>query len=148
MNPVQSLHCSGPRSGTSSPDKILDMTLMLWLKEYDMVRMDTKGSQDSTKGMYTVKCGKDSFEFHCVDMPPPSPVFTTNYTRFVKDRLHSHICLTIIFRFIHHEGSPHKYAVSWTTMRDPQLRKEDGGHFFMCSHGIKVTAAPDTVVVW
>jgi hypothetical protein len=53
-----------------------------------------------------------------------------------------------MFRFIHREGSPHKYAVSWTTMRDPQLRKQDGGHFFMCSHGIKVTAAPDTVVVW
>jgi hypothetical protein len=69
------------------PSKILD-NFDAWLKEYDMVRMDTKGSQDSTKGMYTVKCGKDSFEFHCVDMPPPSPVFTTNYTRFVKDRLH------------------------------------------------------------
>jgi hypothetical protein len=51
-----------------------------------------------------------------------------------------------MFRFIHREGSPHKYAVSWTTMQDPQLRKQDGGHFFMCSHGIKVTAAPDTVV--
>jgi hypothetical protein len=53
-----------------------------------------------------------------------------------------------IFRFIHKEGSSHKYAVSWTTMRDPQLGKEAGGHFFVCDHGIKVESAPDTVIVW
>jgi hypothetical protein len=69
------------------PDEILD-DFDAWLKEYDMVRMDTKGSQDLKKGMYTVKCGEDSFEFHCADMPPPSGVFATNHTRFVKDRWH------------------------------------------------------------
>ena len=53
-----------------------------------------------------------------------------------------------IFRFIHQEGSGHKYAVAWTTFRDPKLGKEWGGNFFICSHGIKVEAATDTVVVW
>jgi len=33
-------------------------------------------------------------------------------------------------------------------MRDPNLGNEWGGHFFICSHGIKVEAATDTVVVW
>lgn len=52
------------------------------------------------------------------------------------------------FRFIHHERSSHTYAVAWTTTRDPELGKEWGGNFFICSHGIKVEAASDTVVVW
>jgi hypothetical protein len=49
---------------------------------------------------------------------------------------------------MHREGCDHKYAVSWTTLRDPALGKEHGGHFFICSHAIKVEAATDTVIVW
>ena len=52
------------------------------------------------------------------------------------------------FRFIHREGSPHKYAVAWTTMREPELDATAGGHFFICKYGVKVEAAPDSVVVW
>jgi len=33
-------------------------------------------------------------------------------------------------------------------MRDPQLGSDGGGHFFICTHGIKVEAATDSVVVW
>ena len=54
-----------------------------WLQEKQMVRMDTLGSQDVAKGMYTVGCGDETYEFHGVEMPPPSGVFRTNYTRFV-----------------------------------------------------------------
>jgi len=56
-----------------------------WLGRTQILRMDTLGSQTSTEGTYTVKYGEDRFEFHGVDMPPPSGVFGTNYTRFVKD---------------------------------------------------------------
>ena len=52
------------------------------------------------------------------------------------------------FRFMHKEGSSHKFAVSWTTMRDPLLGQDGGGNFFVCKHGIKVEAAADTVIVW
>lgn len=52
-----------------------------WLKDNEMVRMDTKGRQDSTQGEYTVKYGDDTFVFHGVDMPPPSGYFGTNYSR-------------------------------------------------------------------
>ena len=52
------------------------------------------------------------------------------------------------FRFIHWEGSPHKYAVAWTTMWEPELNATAGGHFFICKYGVKVEAAPDSVVVW
>jgi hypothetical protein len=54
-----------------------------WLQEKQMVRMDTVGSQDVTRGMYTVRYGDETYEFHGVEMPPPSGVFGTNYTRFV-----------------------------------------------------------------
>ena len=33
-------------------------------------------------------------------------------------------------------------------MRDPQLGKNAGGHFFVCKYGIKVEAGADSVVVW
>jgi len=39
-------------------------------------------------------------------------------------------------------------TVAWTTMRDPQLGGDGGGHFFICTHGIKVEATTDSVVVW
>lgn len=52
-----------------------------WLKENQMVRMDTMGSQDATKGVYSVKCGEDTFHFNGVDLPPPSGMFGVNYTR-------------------------------------------------------------------
>lgn len=56
-----------------------------WLGTTQILRMDTLGSKTSDEGTYTVKYGGDKFEFHGVDMPPPSGVFGTNYTRFVKD---------------------------------------------------------------
>lgn len=117
-----------------------------WLKENEMVRMDTMGSQEGTQGFYSVKCGDDIFTFNKVDMPPPSGMFGVNYTRYVVGK---YICSYLIdFRFIHKEGSPHTYAVSWTTYRDSQLGKDAGGHFFVCDHGIKVEAAADTLIVW
>jgi hypothetical protein len=54
-----------------------------WLQGEEMVRMDTMGSQDVVKGTYTVKYGDETYEFHGVEMAPPSGVFGTNYTRFV-----------------------------------------------------------------
>ena len=52
-----------------------------WLHENQMVRMDTMGSQDVTKGVYSVKCRDDTFEFNGVDLPPPSGMFGVNYAR-------------------------------------------------------------------
>ena len=55
-----------------------------WLNRHEMVRMDTLGSQDSAEGTYTVGHGDMKFEFHGVEMPPPSGVIGTNYTRFAS----------------------------------------------------------------
>lgn len=57
-----------------------------WLETSNMVRMDTMGSQSSVSGAYTVKYGDDEFEFHQVEMPPPSGVFGANYTRYVDEK--------------------------------------------------------------
>ena len=56
-----------------------------WLKESQIVRMDTKGSQNTSKGVYTIKHGEDSFVFNGVEMAPPSGFFRRNYARFVKN---------------------------------------------------------------
>ena len=66
------------------PHEIID-NFESWLQENNMVRMDTTGAQDSEQGVYIVKYGEESYEFHGVNMPPPSGVFGTNYTRFVED---------------------------------------------------------------
>ena len=58
----------------------------VWLEKNKMVRMDTKGSQTTVQGEYTVKYGNDAFVFHGVNMPPPSGVFGTNYSRYVGSR--------------------------------------------------------------
>jgi len=63
-----------------------------WLEVNNMLRMDTKGSQTTAQGEYTVKHGNDSFVFHGVDMPPPSGVFGINYSRYVGSRWCSASC--------------------------------------------------------
>jgi hypothetical protein len=118
-----------------------------WLEEKNMVRMDTKGAQDSAKGAYTVKSGGDSYVFHGVDMPPPSGYFGTNYSRSVKNGWY-YVPANGNLRAIHREGCDHKYGVSWTTVRSPELGERGGANFFICSHAIKVEAAADTVIVW
>ena len=55
-----------------------------WLKESEILRMDTKGLQDVTKGVYAVKYRGETYEFHGVDMPPPSGAFGANYARSAK----------------------------------------------------------------
>lgn len=52
---------------------------------------------------------------------------------------------------MHTENHPHKYAISWTTSRKLPPGIEDidaGGHFFFASHGVRVQAAANTVIVW
>ena len=68
--------------------KEVNSNFELWLQETQMLRMDTKGSQTTVQGVYTVKYGDDSFVFYGVDMPPPSGVFGTNYSRCVGDGWH------------------------------------------------------------
>jgi hypothetical protein len=79
---------------------------------------------------------------------PLHQVFSEQITQglLLLDIWHMHLMTR--FRFIHREGSPHKYAVAWTTMREPELDATAGGHFFICNYGVKVEAAADSVVVW
>jgi hypothetical protein len=53
--------------------------------------------------------------------------------------------------FIHKEAMPHEYAVSWTTSHQIDRAASDldnGGHFFIASHGVCIQAALNTLVIW
>ena len=63
------------------PDEIMD-DFQAWLENNRMVRMDAGGAQDVQHGEYTVKYKDDEFVFHGVELPPPSGVFGTNYSRY------------------------------------------------------------------
>ena len=62
------------------PDEVMD-DFKEWLQDSEMVRMDTLGSQAGIEGTYTVDVGREKYDFHKVEMAPPSGVFGTNYTR-------------------------------------------------------------------
>lgn len=49
-------------------------------------------------------------------------------------------------RATHHEHSPHKYGIFWTTSRS--LGKDGGGHFYISDYGIRIQGAENTVVAW
>jgi|SRR6266404_4856678 hypothetical protein len=51
-----------------------------------------------------------------------------------------------MYRSVHKESQPHKYAISWTILRS--LSENDGGHFYNCDYGVRIKGGADTVVAW
>jgi hypothetical protein len=52
---------------------------------------------------------------------------------------------------MHNEPQPHEYAISWTTRRQVDARFPDvlnGGNFFLASHGVRIQAASNSLIVW
>jgi hypothetical protein len=47
---------------------------------------------------------------------------------------------------IHFENQPHKFVIVLTVSRSHN--KAAGGHFYMSKYGIRIAAAPNTLVVW
>lgn len=52
---------------------------------------------------------------------------------------------------MHNEYQPHEYAISWTTSRQvdgafPHVL--NGGNFFLASHGVRIQAAANSLIVW
>jgi hypothetical protein len=52
----------------------------------------------------------------------------------------------MLYRAVHHEYQPHKFAVSWTVSQS--FPDGDGGHFYNWDYGVQVRGGPDTVVAW
>lgn len=51
----------------------------------------------------------------------------------------------------HYECQPHVYSISWCTSRiidQPASPKDNGGHFYIASHGIRIQAAANSLVIW
>lgn len=52
---------------------------------------------------------------------------------------------------MHTEPQPHTFGVAWTTSRttDPLATSLDnGGHFFLASHGIRIQSSPNSLLIW
>ncbi|KAJ3551362.1 hypothetical protein NP233_g13095 [Leucocoprinus birnbaumii] len=101
-------------------------------------RMDARGTMScdpsTGEGNYTVDLPGYSFTFHGAQLAPPTSVCARNYARYT-----------------HREHQPHKYSVSWTTTREivPSIPDAlNGGHFFLASHGIRIQAAANTMMIW
>ena len=52
----------------------------------------------------------------------------------------------IYIRAIHFERQPHKYAVSWTIHRTPDI--QDGCHFYLAKYGIHIQQSSNTLIIW
>ncbi|KAJ3560620.1 hypothetical protein NP233_g10715 [Leucocoprinus birnbaumii] len=109
-----------------------------FLNELRPPHMDSSGTivtDFEGRGTYTVALPNYTFKFHNAQLAPPSGACSENYPRHV-----------------HREPrQPHPYAISWSTSRqiDPSLSPLDnGGHFFIASHGIRIQGAPNTMTAW
>ncbi|RDB28016.1 hypothetical protein Hypma_002267 [Hypsizygus marmoreus] len=112
------------------PTPIID-DFDVYLNNTKIKRMDANGHLPSSQSQrsYSVKILDNEFDFHHAELAPPTGVFGQNYSRP-----------------IHFETQPHKYAASWTLSRDVGVA--GGMHFYFAKYGVRVQAAPNTVIVW
>ncbi|KAF5341339.1 hypothetical protein D9757_015476 [Collybiopsis confluens] len=111
-----------------------------FLEESGIYRMDTGALYEDCKGAYTIEADGVPMRFADAHMAPPSGVMARNYCRVV-----------------HREKQPHRYAFSWTTYRAPPVirnlrgkatKVQQGGHFYLASHGIRVESSSNYLAVW
>ncbi|RDB18282.1 hypothetical protein Hypma_000646 [Hypsizygus marmoreus] len=112
------------------PTPIID-DIDLYLNNTKIKRMDANGHLASSQSQrsFSVRIGDNEFDFHHAELAPPTGAFGQNYSRP-----------------IHYETQPHKYAASWTLSHNIGL--PGGMHFYFAKYGIRVQAAPNTVIVW
>jgi len=108
------------------PDIIGDIESFL---ESGVPRMDMEAKGERGSSIYTITYKEEEFDFHQGVLAPPVGFFSVNYARTT-----------------HHESSPHKYGIFWTTSRT--LGKDGGGHFYISDYGIRIQGAENTVVAW
>ncbi|KAJ3554188.1 hypothetical protein NP233_g12477 [Leucocoprinus birnbaumii] len=120
-----------------APGEVLD-DFDEFLSGLQICRMDGGGTMphdvETGQGNYTVTIPNFTFTFHGAEFAPPTAVCALDYSRYV-----------------HYERQPHKYSVSWTTARSLEPSASDldnGGHFFIASHGIRIQAAANTMIIW
>ncbi|RDB25914.1 hypothetical protein Hypma_006366 [Hypsizygus marmoreus] len=110
------------------PIQIID-DFDLYLNSTKIKRMDANGQLPSAHSQrsYSVKIHDNEFDLHHAQLAPPTGVFGQNHSRP-----------------IHYETQPHKYAISWTLSRN--VGAAGGMHFYFAKYGIRVQAAPNTVI--
>ncbi|KAF8054723.1 hypothetical protein FPV67DRAFT_1682217 [Lyophyllum atratum] len=112
------------------PKEVID-DFDTFLAKSGIKRMDGSGqmASEGSSGTYSVVVGGTAFDFHDVELAPPTGVFGQNYSRG-----------------IHFEHQPHMFALAWTVSRNK--RPDAGGNFYLAKYGIRVEAAPNTLVFW
>lgn len=104
-----------------------------YLQATGLKRMDGNGQMGAEHGRrwgtYSIAAGQNCFDFHNVELAPPTGVFGQNYSRA-----------------IHKEKQPHTWAASWTLSRSGGA--EYGCHFYLARYGIRIQAAANTLIVW
>ncbi len=143
------------------PNEIIN-DFLEYLQELGIGRMDGNGAMSCDaegKGSYKVEIEagpnkkQEVFEFNNVDLAPPTGVSGENYARCVHYLLNKILKTNecAIISFIHREGQPHKWAVSWTTSRFSTMtheQKDLGGHFYIAQYGVRIQAAANTIIAW
>ncbi|KAJ3572583.1 hypothetical protein NP233_g2995 [Leucocoprinus birnbaumii] len=88
--------------------------------------MDAAGSiptDQNGRGTYEVELPNYTFTFHDAELAPPSGACAENYGRYVHRELRQ----------------PPRHFV---------INVDNGGHFFIASHGIRIQAAANTMTAW
>ncbi|KAH9911012.1 uncharacterized protein B0H18DRAFT_893745 [Fomitopsis serialis] len=112
-----------------------------YLADNDMCRMDADEKRGNVEGEYVVhesslEAPSSRHRLALLDATTPGMFDCSSGLQFLTARC----------RAIHNEKQPQKWAFSWTTKRDPQMKR--GGQFYLAKYGIKVRQAANTMVAW
>jgi hypothetical protein len=109
--------------------------------------MDGNACTGKLEGKYTIIAGDLEFEFTNAHPAPPAGVVSQNYARcayfLLIETLYN---LHGYHSAIHHEYQPHKWALSWTTVRTCDASY--GGAFYLAQYAICVTNAGNTLIAF
>ncbi|KAJ3552227.1 hypothetical protein NP233_g12930 [Leucocoprinus birnbaumii] len=139
---------------STAPDEVLN-DYDSFLHTLGICRMDGAGliphDIETGKGDYTVEIPNFSFTFHGAELAPPAAVGARNYSRCVSNTFRSNKLADKRASFMHTEVQPHTYGVAWNTNRqtDPAASPVDnGGNFFLASHGVRFQASANSLLIW
>ncbi|KAL8700135.1 MAG: hypothetical protein Q9201_005620 [Fulgogasparrea decipioides] len=111
-------------------DDVLPKVVVKDFNGIDVPRMDFNRPEHERSGHYQIRRGEEVIEM-AGEFAPAAALPGENYARFC-----------------HNESNANKFVMSLTTSRSVASTSDEGGHFYVASHGIKIRSAPDTLAAW